>query len=401
MKKIVSLLLAVIFVFSAFCFTGCGTINDSDVAILWKGEGEATDPNSLINSFERAMYIKNVAYTHYGAEGDAKKQLAQAKEAVDAGCAALAVELINPLDAAEIVAVAKEKNIPVVFFNCLVPEGVVNSYDKCVQVVFDQNSINDVQAELIADYVKANFKDLDKNKDGKISYVTDMDLLPTDPESAEKANKILATKDYQVKNADGDKINTALVHDRDLDYKDAELIISSTDELALMLLLGLQEDDYNTDKLTTQFVPIITVGESVDYKSLVLAGRPEIPADLVINDSDDKDTVKNKNKQIKKLTELQDYYYANRFIVDLRDVDESDLDEMIYTTRNVIDSGRIAGTVTADIDNMSIAVATVLRNFIKGNDTFKSVASKVKDDEPAVITVEGSVVSVRYTTYSN
>ena len=404
MKKIVSLLLVALFVFSAFCFTGCGKINDSKVAILWSGEGVATNPNSLINSFERAMYIEHVDYTHFGANGDKDKQLEQAKNAINDGCAVLAIELIETAYAAEIVALAKAKSIPVVFFNCNVDEEVVNSYDKCVLVAFDKNSVNDVQAELIADYVKANFKALDKNEDNKISYITELDFsvgMAIDPVSATKANEILATEDYKVKNASRDKINTTLVHNPELDMTEAELILTFDDYTAFVVLCALQEKDYNTDKLATQFVPIITVGEDFDYKAIVLANRPEIPADLVINDGDSKDEIKNKNKEIKKLEELQNYYYENRFIVDLRDVNESDLDEMIYTTRNVVDSGRIAGTVISDIDSMSLAVAAVVRNFIKDNDTFKGVASKVKDGETPIVTVNGSVVSVRYAAYSN
>lgn len=403
MKKIVSLLLVALFVFSAFCFTGCGKINDSKVAILWSGEGVATNPNSLINSFERAMYIEHVDYTHFGANGDKDKQLDQAKNAINDGCAVLAIELINADYAAEIVALAKAKSIPVIFFNCEVSADVVNSYDKCVHVTFDDESINDVQAKLIADYVKANFKTLDKNKDNKISYITQLDFsvgMAIDPVSATKANEILATDDYKTKNSAGDKINATLVHNPELDMTEAELIITFDDYNAFVVLCALQEKDYNTDKLSTQFVPIITVGENFDYKAIVLASRPEIPADLVINDGDSKKEVQRKDKEIKKLEELKNYYEQVKFVVDLRDVNESELDEMIYTTRNVVDSGRLAGTVVSDIDSMSLAVAAVVRNFIKGNDVFKGVASKVKDGETPIVTVNGSVVSVRYTTYS-
>ena len=98
MKKIVSLLLAVLFAFSVFCLVGCGKINDSSVAILWSGDGVATDPNSLINSMDRAMYIEKIAYEHYGAKGDAAEQVKQAKAALDAGCAALVVEPVTALD---------------------------------------------------------------------------------------------------------------------------------------------------------------------------------------------------------------------------------------------------------------------------------------------------------------
>ena len=73
MKRIISLILVSLLTLSAFfCLAGCGKVNDAEVSILWSGEGVATNPNSLINSMERAMYIKKVDYKHYGANGDAE-----------------------------------------------------------------------------------------------------------------------------------------------------------------------------------------------------------------------------------------------------------------------------------------------------------------------------------------
>ncbi len=398
MKKITSLLLVVIFVLSALCFTSCGKINDTEVSILWKGEGEAVDPDSLINSFERALYIENIKYAHYGANNDADEQLRQANAAIDAGCTALAVELINPLMAQQIVDAAAAKSIPVVFFNCLVDAGVLASYDKCVLVSADITTISDVQGKQIADYVKANLKTLDKNGDNKISYVNpgliDISLTET------KANELLAKEEYKTKNLAGDKVNASLSNMGVVtDYTEAELIITDDDVTASAVLAALQSKDYNTDKLTTQLVPIFTVGATFDYKAAVIAGRPEIPSELVIKEGDGNREIKNKDKEIKKLEALQNYYLKNKYLVDLTAINESELDEMIYTTLNVIADGRIAGTVYADYDEIAASVAKIISNMIKGKDTFNNVASKVKEGEIASVTVDGKTVSVRYTVY--
>ena len=396
MKRIISLILVTLLTLSAFFCLGSCSINKSEVAILWAGEGEATNPNSLINSMERAMYIENIKYSHYGAEGNLETQLQQAKDAINNNCAALVIELITPALAPEIVGLAKAKNIPVIFFNCVVPENVLESYDKCVLVRSDLDTIAEVQAKLIADYIKSNFAKMDKNEDGKISY-----LDSTQNETIEKLNALLATDDYKVKTNDKKEINT-LVEELDSDdVTKAELIIVNNSVAEFAALSLLQEKDYNTDKLTTHFVPIFTVGDDVDYKSWVVAGRPAIPENLVIGEDDSKKEIKNKNKEIKKLSELQEYYEKYKYLVDLTVVNESDLEEMIYTTRNVIDSGRISGTALEDIDSIALAVAEITRNFIKGNDTFKNVVPKTKKGEPATIVIEGSLVRVRYTTHSN
>ncbi len=389
MKRIVSLILVALLTLSVFCFTGCGAVNDSEVSILWSGNGKVEVPNSLINSIERAMYIKHVEYKHYGANGSLATQLEQAKSALNAGCQVLVVELVsdNPLEilgsqivAQQIVDAAKEKSVPVIFFNCAVNESVVNSYDKCVSITSDVSTIADVQGELIADYVKANFKDIDKNEDNKIS-ATFQGINTFADDAVKKANELLATDDYKVSRSFfGEKLNLSvelsIPEIINPDLTKYELILTPDDVTALVVLRELQKSDYNTDKLTTQFVPIVTVGESVDYKEIVLAGRPE-------------------NKD-----EYAEYYENNKFLVDLTAVEEEDLDAMIYTTINVIDAGRIAGTATEDRDAIAIAVASVVRNLVKGDDTFKGVASEVKEGEAPSVVVDGRYVKVRYIAYN-
>lgn len=431
MKRIISLVLVLVslLTLSVFCFTSCGAVNKSEVSILWSGEGEAKVPDSLINSMERAMYIKNISYKHYGANGDLKLQVEQAKTAVNGGCAVLLVELVqdNVIEAAkaqiyaqEIVDAAKAKGTPVVFFNCVVADAVVNSYDKCVLVKADTDTVVEAQAQIIADYVKKNFnnsslfnkevKGTDKNKDNKIlvlNYGLDVEF---GKKVVNKANEILAgekyevTRDFEIFGILGKlglakyfNLTVELSNDSYLtaNLTDYELILTSDDKLAFDALLKLQGDGYNTDKLATQFVPIVTVGNTVDYKGYVLASRGEIPEELVKKDDDNSFEINDKNSKIREL--FKDYYYTNRFICDLTAVDEyDDMAEMIYTTINVIGDGRIVGTSLEDNDAISIAVATITRNFIKGNDPFKDVAKQEKD-KPATVIVEGSVAKVRYT----
>ena len=143
---------------------------------------------------------------------------------------------------------------------------------------------------------------------------------------------------------------------------ESELIVTESDELAYAVLVELQASDYNTDKLTTHFIPVFTVGESVDYKSLVVAMG-------------------------------EDKYEENKYLVDLTNVKAEDIDEMIYTTINVIDAGRIAGTATEDRDSIALAVAQIVRNICKGNDSLKDVASES-------VVVDGTIVKVRYVAYN-
>ena len=405
MKKILSLILVSVLLISTLCFaTSCGAINKTEVSILWKGEGEATVPGSLIDCMERAMYIENIEYKHYGANNDSEKQIDQAEAAIANGCAVLIVELVNSNNAQQIVDAAQVKDIPVIFFNCNVDENVIKSYNKCVLVTDDKTSIAEVQGTLIADYLKANYKDLDKNEDLKISFCA-IGATEISKASFKKAEELLASKDYQIFTFDGWKnINISIVpfngessyipdltRDLDMIINNCEMIITEDDTVASQVLFDLQDKDYNTDKLVEKFIPIFTIGNEFDYKNNVLKDRPAIPENLIIGENDSDDVIKNKNTEIKKLADLKEYYENHKFIVDLTSVNESDLNAMIYKTTNVIDAGRLAGTVVSDNDSISLAVAKIASNFIKGNETFKGVDAEL---------VKDSVVRIPYVSYS-
>ena len=387
MKRILAILLVAIM---ALGIVSCGTINSEDkVVVLWKNEATTNDPNSLMNAFDRAMYIENISYEYKGAKGNVDEQLAQAKAAIDNGCAVLAVELVDGTIAAEIVELAKAKEIPVVFFNCAVADEVLASYDKCFLVASDSDKIAKYQSELILDYIKENHKDIDKDGDKKISYVN----YNVSNEVAELVNAELKKGVY-----DGGLLGTGIMKEKiDLelvlageaipgDLKKVELIITGNDEDAAAVLTKLQTKDYNTNKLTTQFVAIFTVGSDFDYKSHVVSNRPILPEDMIIDE--EKDSQKEIDAKEEKIKELcKDYYKNNKFLVDLTGVKEVDLDEMVYTTLNVIGDGRISGTVTEDKDTISLTVAAICRNIIKNKTAFDGIDTAL---------IDGSKVKIGY-----
>ena len=183
-----------------------------------------------------------------------------------------------------------------------------------------------------------------KNQDGKITYYASdyYDLTRISVFAVDKANELLATEDYVVKGADKKEINTSVepgniveFDHKNIDPTEYELILTIDDQAAFEVLCMLQEKGYNTDKLTTHFVPVITLGDTVDYKAYVVE-------------------------------QGKDKYEENKYLVDLTTVSEEDLEAMIYTTRNVISAGRLAGTVIADDDAIAGAAAKIVANLIKG-----------------------------------
>lgn len=367
MKKFIAIALIAVMLMG---LAACGTINDTDVAILWSGDGVVRVPNSLINTMERAMYIENISYAHYGANGDQAAQTAQAKDALTDGCAALMVELVDAAAAQEILDAAKAKNIPVIFFNCNVDEAVVSGYDKCALVNTDADSLSGTYAELVcASLIKekkgmfskevtysAN-EDADRNEDGTIAYLAIGDvsaavdainaklaeaglpaLVAAGAVDSAEAVDALAESSY----VNGDKKEMGLLSHEGVSI---DLILTADDATAQDVLVALQARGYNKDRLTTHCIPVYTVGSTADYKTLVLAGRPQG------GHKDDS---------------VQEYYKSMQYIVDLRNVEEEDLDIMLYTTSDVIGDGRLAGAVIEDYDAISVSSAELLGKLLKG-----------------------------------
>lgn len=316
MKKLVAIVLIAVM---ALSLAACGTINDSEVSILWSDDGIVRIPNSLINAMERAMYTESISYAHYGAAGDSAAQLAQAEEALNKGCAALLVNLVDTSAAQSIVDKAKAKDVPVIFFGCEVDAAVVSSYDKCALVNADTASIPAVQGKQIGEYVVENYKKIDRNSDGTITYfpignvqsVADVNAILS-KEGKNALAPMLSEMDLTITdilNAHSDESNTMV-----------ELIITDSDTAALDALQALQAIDYNTTRLNTHCIPLFTVGNSTDARDFT----------------------------------------------DTSTMTEEEKAELIYTVTDLIGAGKVAGTVAEDYDAIAAAVAKLARSVIKG-----------------------------------
>ena len=326
MKKLLALVLALVMVLT---LCACGTINKTDVAVLWSGANDrALVPNSLINAVDRAMYIENIAYRHYAAGGDAAKQLEQIRQTLQNGCAGLLVELVDPAAAPAVVELAREHGVPVVFFNCTVEQAVVDSYDKCAVVTTDEATLAATYGEMIGKSIVENFEAVadkpgktvafDRNGDGVISYcpVGDVSALVA------AADKVLTEAGQKPLLAvEGADMNSVLAENNDANGNMIELVITGSDEAALVVLEALQSIGYNDDRLKTHCIPLFTVGADADASAFT----------------------------------------------DTSMMKEEELAVLIYNAMNVVDAGQMAGTAMEDHDGIAVAAAEVLCSFMKGD----------------------------------
>ena len=239
-------------------------------------------------------------YNDYDANGNQTTQTEQITTAIAKGAKMLIVNVVDTgsNDAAQnIIDMAKEKDIPVIFFNRSVDETVVSSYDKCVFVGTDYEMAGHMQGEMIGEYVLANYDAIDLNGDGKISYVMfkgqegNMEAIARTQYGVEDCNKVLTAAGkpeiefYDANNSNkylvdqngtwssqaaNDYLSTILAQYSETNKNMVELVIANNDEMALGAISGLQNAGYNTG--SGKSIPVFGVDATDAAKAAIAAG---------------------------------------------------------------------------------------------------------------------------------
>lgn len=92
------------------------------------------------------------------------------EEMIDAGCDVLCVNLVDRTAPSRIIRMAKQEDIPVLFFNREPVREDLMQWEKLYYIGCDAEQSGIMQGEIVADYIK-NHPEVDKNQDGKIQYI--------------------------------------------------------------------------------------------------------------------------------------------------------------------------------------------------------------------------------------
>lgn len=112
----------------------------------------------------------DVMVTVRDAVGSQRTQNDQVKEMIDEECNILCINLVDRTDPSEIIDSAKEKNIPIIFFNREPVAEDMMQWDKLYYVGAKARQSGQMQGEIAANLILKD-KSIDKNHDGKIQYV--------------------------------------------------------------------------------------------------------------------------------------------------------------------------------------------------------------------------------------
>ena len=249
----------------------------------------------------------DLQYTHYDCQNNQANETQMVETAVSAGSNLLIVNIVDTAssDAANnIVDIAKNAGIPLIFFNREPEDSVVNSYDACCFVGTDPDEAGYMQGKAVADFLLDgdNLGKYDINGDGKINYIVlrgehgNPEALGRTRYSVTEANRLLAGKceltpspantksDMYEQDVDNYFLyanwsgaeakvlmDTALAQYR-LDNGDIELILANNDDAALGAIESLNEADYNTGS-ADKMIPVFGVDATDPAKQAISDGK--------------------------------------------------------------------------------------------------------------------------------
>lgn len=170
---------AAVFLAGAGILAGCGKTAPGEDGKIYVGVTyyNQTDTylGELLNCLkkewkERESEKVDITVTVREAAGSQRTQDDQVKEMLDAGCNVLCVNLVDRASASEIIDLAGEKDVPVIFFNREPVAEDLRQWEKLYYVGADARQSGSLQGELAADLIWEN-EQIDRNRDGKIQYV--------------------------------------------------------------------------------------------------------------------------------------------------------------------------------------------------------------------------------------
>jgi methyl-galactoside transport system substrate-binding protein len=263
--------------------------------------------NSMI---DQASRFSNLNVIQHDCQDDQARQTEMIRTAITQGTDLLVVNIVTTGSdeaAMNVINMAREENIPIIFFNREVSDAVVNSYDKAVFVGTDADEAGVMQGQAIADFLKIgdnkNLYDLDGN--GEIRYIMfrgehgNAEAFGRTLYSVREANRLLegsgvkltpspANETSNQYDNDGisnyflygnwsaanaaDLMRTALTA-HSLTNGSIELIIANNDDQAIGAIEAMNEEGFNTGAAGAGYIPVFGVDATAVAMEAINGGR--------------------------------------------------------------------------------------------------------------------------------
>lgn len=222
--------------------------------------------NELIACFKEELQSfesddLEVTVTVRDAAGSQRTQDDQVKEMLDAGCNVLCVNLVDRADPSEIIDLARERDIPIIFFNREPVAEDLMQQDGLYYVGAEAEESGIMQGELAVDAIRQNDR-IDRNKDGKIQYVVlegeagHQDAIIRTENAVEtlKSNGIALEKlSYQIANWNRAQAQNRMEQMIGQYQNQIELVLANNDDMALGAMDAYRKLNYTESALPVFF----------------------------------------------------------------------------------------------------------------------------------------------------
>ncbi len=261
-NKIIALVCVLALVIS---LAGCGRSITKTNHTLRVGVVTYTPDDPFINAMtdilkndlkEKESNTMKVVVSVRSGDNDQQEQDEIVEEMIDAGCDVLCVNLVDRTAPSNIIRMARQNDIPVIFFNREPVQEDLLQWDKLFYVGCDAAQSGEMQGEIAAEYIK-NHPEVDKNGDGKIRYVllegeaghqdaisrTDLSVRTMIENDVELEKLSYQFADWNRAQAEN-RMNQLI----DQYGSDIELILSNNDEMALGAVEAYKNAGYKEEE---------------------------------------------------------------------------------------------------------------------------------------------------------
>ena len=227
-------------------------------------------------------YVKNdkpdVKYLMVDGENNQATQTERIDTMIARGVQAIAVNPVDSSACETIVQKARDAGIPVVFFNRMPSEEVLNSYDKCYYVGSNVVYQGELEGQMVADAWAKDAAKYDTNGDGVLQYVL-LKGTPGHSDAEDRANGFYAAieasgtpvEELAQQNADWNTTKAKDTMDTWIGKygNQIEMVVSGNDAMALGAVEALRANGLITDE---KMVPVIGVNGLPEVSNLIESG---------------------------------------------------------------------------------------------------------------------------------
>lgn len=265
----------ILFFMNILCLSSCAEKEPDTGDELYVGVTcyDLTDAfmDELLECFKMSCNDRKITVTIRDAVGAQRTQNDQVRELIDEGCNVLCVNLVDRTDPSEIIDMAREREVPIIFFNREPVAEDLRQWDNLYYVGANSRQSGIMQGELAAETIWKN-KSIDRNKDGKIQYVmlegetghqdsvirTEYSVNTLKEKGIELERLSCGIANWNRAQAQNRMSQMIMRHEEEI-----ELVLSNNDDMALGAIDAYMESGVKEDRFPV-FFGIDGIGESLE-----------------------------------------------------------------------------------------------------------------------------------------